>query len=134
MQKCKKNTRRRNREVAIQYLYMWEINKPEGDAPGVVQFLEVFEKPREDYGFGESLILGVLERIEEIDGLIKKYAQNWAFSRIGKIDLSILRLAIYELLFRKDIPPIVSINEAIDLKKRYLLGRQVTSYILSYFI
>ena len=61
----------------------------------------------------------MLERREEVDGHIRSLAHNWDFERIARIDLAILRVAIYEMLFRKDIPPIVSINEAIDLSKQF---------------
>ena len=61
----------------------------------------------------------MIENSEEIDGKIREIANNWDFKRIAKIDLAILRLAIFELLFRKDIPPIVTINEAVDLSKLY---------------
>jgi N utilization substance protein B len=55
----------------------------------------------------------------EIDGHIRTLAQNWDFDRIAKIDLAILRLAIFEMKYRSDIPPVVSINEAIDLSKQF---------------
>ena len=54
-----------------------------------------------------------------IDEIIIRYAQNWAFDRIAKVDLAILRLAIFELLRRNDIPPVVTINEAVDIAKAY---------------
>lgn len=59
----------------------------------------------------------MIEHIEAVDTEIKEHAANWTFARIAKVDLSVLRLAIYELLHRRDIPPIVSINEAIELGK-----------------
>lgn len=79
--------------------------------------MEGQEKDRAYYEFSESLIIGAIEHIEKLDEEISKYAKNWTFDRIAKVDLSILRLAIYELLYREDIPPIVTINEAIDLGK-----------------
>ena len=77
------------------------------------------ERDRSWYGFAEELIYGVLENLDAIDAQINLYAENWDFDRIAKMDLTILRLAIYELLYRLDIPPIVSINEAIDLSKLF---------------
>ena len=71
------------------------------------------------YRFAEELIWGGVKRRDEIDAVIKEHAQNWDFNRIAKIDLSILRLAIYEMLYRDDIPPIVTINEAIELSKLF---------------
>jgi N utilization substance protein B len=55
----------------------------------------------------------------EVDARIKALAQNWEFERIAKIDLAILRVAVFEMLHRRDIPPVVSINEAIDLSKQF---------------
>jgi hypothetical protein len=71
--------------------------------------------PREHYAFGEELIHGVIDHAADIDSRIKGLAHNWEFERIAKIDLAILRLAMFEMVYRKDIPPVVSINEAIDL-------------------
>jgi N utilization substance protein B len=77
------------------------------------------EQPRAHYAYAEELIQGIILNQAEIDGIIKGLAQNWDFDRIAKIDLGILRLAIYEMKHRKDIPPVVSINEAIDLSKQF---------------
>ena len=109
--------RRENRMAAVQFLYQWEINKPSVLLESLRTFIEGQEKDRPYYEFAESLIIGTLENVEKLDEEISKYAKNWTFDRIAKVDLSILRLAIYELLYREDIPPIVTINEAIDLGK-----------------
>ncbi|MDX2110096.1 MAG: transcription antitermination factor NusB [Verrucomicrobiota bacterium] len=87
--------------------------------PALVAPQPVKIQPREDWQFAEELVLGVIEHLEEIDEIIRSHTRNWDFKRIARIDLSILRLAIYEMLHRKDVPPIVSINEAIDLSKLY---------------
>lgn len=112
--------RRDNRMATVQYLYQWEANKPEQLNDGICQFFENQEEhPREYYAFAEELVHGVIEHLEEVDAVIVAHTQNWSFDRIAKVDLSVLRLAIYELLYRTDIPPIVSINEAIELGKIY---------------
>ena len=117
-QKVNKHSQRRdNRICVIQFLYQWELNKPEELADAVCAFLEGRERPRDYYSFAEELIYGAIENMGEIDEQIQAHASNWKFERIAKVDLAILRLAIHELLHRKDIPPIVSINEAIDLSK-----------------
>lgn len=111
--------RRDNRVAALQFLYMWDANPPENFLEEVRRFFEGQEHPREYYSFGEELAIGTVQNIEEIDETIREHAKNWDFKRIARIDLAILRLAIHEMLHRKDIPPVVSINEAIDLSKDY---------------
>lgn len=104
---------------AVQFLYQWELNRPEQLNDALRVFVESQEQERDYYSFAEELIHGVIENIEKVDQEIKSHAANWTFERIAKVDLSVLRLAIYELLHRRDIPPIVSINEAIELGKIY---------------
>lgn len=111
--------RRDGRVAALQYLYAWSMNTPTNLANDLVTFFENCEMPREHYAFGEELIHGVIEHSADIDARIKGLAHNWEFDRIAKIDLAILRLAMFEMLYRKDIPPVVSINEAIDLSKTF---------------
>ena len=65
------------------------------------------------------LVLGVLEHRQEIDRLIEKYSENWRLDRMDVIDRSILRMAVFELLYCDEIPPKVTLNEAIELGKRY---------------
>ena len=103
----------------MQYLYSWSLNEPSDLNDDLRVFYEGQEEERDYYAFADELIFGVIENVESIDGKIQEIASNWDFDRIAKIDLSILRMAIYELLFRKDIPPVVTINEAIDLSKQY---------------
>lgn len=111
--------RRDNRVAAMQFLYQWSINRPADFAQDLHLFFKGLEHPRDYYGFAEELIVGTLNNLEEVDGVIRSYTKNWDFSRVARIDLAILRLAIYEMLHRRDIPPIVSINEAIDLSKEF---------------
>jgi len=111
--------RRECRAAAMQYLYAWGMNKPANLAEDLRGFFAEMEKPREYYAFAEEVINGVIENLGEIDAHIKGLAQNWEFDRIARIDLAILRVAIFEMTRRKDIPPVVSINEAIDLSKQF---------------
>ncbi|MCU0792116.1 MAG: transcription antitermination factor NusB [Opitutaceae bacterium] len=113
--------RRDGRVAALQYLFAWSMNRPARLADDLEVFFTTLEdaKPREHYAFGEEIIHGVIENCDEIDGRIRALAQNWDFERIAKIDLTILRIAIFEMMHRKDIPPVVSINEAIDLSKLF---------------
>jgi len=111
--------RRENRIAAVQFIYASDLNPPSNLAQALDLFFEGKEQKRQYYAFGEQLIHGFRENQEAVDEEIRSHAENWEFSRIAKMDLAILRLAIYELLFRLDIPPIVSINEAIDLSKDF---------------
>lgn len=111
------STRHDNRITVVQFLYMWNINPSNKLADDLYRFFNEQEHPRGYYSFAEELIHGILEKQEEIDDIIREHTKNWQFDRIAKIDLAILRLAIYEMLYRKDVPPVVAINEAIELSK-----------------
>ena len=69
--------------------------------------------------FAEDLIRGVLEKKDELDLRLQKYLRNWDMARMAVVDRNVLRMAIYELYYREDIPPVVSINEAIEIAKRF---------------
>ncbi len=111
--------RRAGRVAALQYLFAWSINPPVNLANDLQAFFETQESPRETFSYGEEIINGVITNIADLDARIKGLAHNWEFERIAKIDLAILRLAMFEMLYRKDVPPVVSINEAIDLSKQF---------------
>jgi transcription antitermination factor NusB len=69
--------------------------------------------------FAQPLIDGMILHLPEVDDRIRKYCENYDFRRISAVDRNVLRLAIYEMLYRDDIPPVVSINEAIELAKTF---------------
>ncbi len=110
--------RRKSREFALRALYQLNITKQDVSAL-LAQFQEHFLPDGEADEFLKCLVLGVLEHCEELDRLIERYSENWRLDRIDAIDRSILRMALFELLYCEDIPPKVTINEAIDLGKRY---------------
>jgi len=111
-------TRRKARELALQALYQIEVT---GDAsPSAVEsFLRHFEGGAETKDFARGVISGVTANREKIDGIIERSADNWKLQRMAKVDLLILRIATYELLFCPDIPMNVSLDEAIEIGKRY---------------
>ncbi len=127
--------RRDNRVAAMQFLYQWSINREEDLGAALRLFFREQERNRDEYAFAEELIHGAIENMEEVDAVIRQYLRNWEFQRVARIDLAILRLAIYEMLKRRDIPPIVSINEAIDLSKIYSIpdARRFINGILDQF-
>ena len=111
--------RRLNRIAAMQFLYLYESNRGEVLNDLLLSFFDSQEKDRDTHAFAEELIHGTIENLEEIDEKIRSLASNWKFERIARVDLAILRLACHELLHRPDIPPVVTINEAVDLGKEY---------------
>ena len=70
-------------------------------------------------GFAWELVLGVWSKRQELDKLVARFSQNWRLERMGRVELALLRLAVYELVFRDDVPPKVVINEAIELSRRF---------------
>jgi N utilization substance protein B len=110
--------RRKSREFALQVLYQLEITKQD-PLSTVAQFQEHFSEGVERDGFAERLVVGVSQHREEIDDLIERVSENWRLDRMNAIDRNLLRMAVFELLYCEDIPPKVTLNEAIDLGKRY---------------
>ncbi len=110
--------RRRSRELALQALYQIEMT---GDASAATLELlwNHFEGTVKARDFARRLVCGVILHKKDIDRLIEKSTDHWKLSRMPKVDLNILRLASYELLFCPDIPLNVSIDEAIEVSKRY---------------
>ena len=135
--------RRDARERAVQFLFQYDLNKPESLDESLRQFWDsqraaalAEEKGPARWGerqelpppsseeaavqlFAEPLIRGTVEKLTEIDGRIQHYAKNWDLNRMAVVDRNVLRLAVYEMLYRDDIPPVVSINEAVDIAKRF---------------
>lgn len=81
---------------------------------------EIYEENIESVGdYARSIALGVEEKKDNLDGLIEKYSKGWKVKRLPKVNLAILRLAAYEILFVDDVPESVAINEAVELAKKY---------------
>lgn len=112
--------RRKSRETAMKLLFEMSINKED--------YSEILEGFREhtdeelkdlDMNYIERVLKGVQNNTKEIDEKIEKYLVNWKLNRLSKIDLAILRISTYEILFETDIPEKVSLNEGIELAKKY---------------
>ena len=73
----------------------------------------------EPSGFAWELVLGVWQHRSELDAVIEKFARNWRLDRVGRVELNLLRLGVYEMLYRADVPCKVSMNEALELDKQY---------------
>ncbi len=106
------------RELVLWALYLVDIRGAESKD----QVPELFRSQTDDpdvLAFARELFEGCFGQRDELDGKIAQVAENWQIHRMAVIDRNVLRLGAYELMFLKDIPPKVSINEAIDLAKRY---------------
>ena len=112
--------RREARELAVQMLYALDSNSSVGLRETLQTFreehIEITGRVRE---FAEGLVQGVQAQREVIDEAIRARSKNWSLSRMPRVDLNVMRLATYELMFRADIPKKVSINEAIEIVRRY---------------
>ena len=111
--------RRQAREYALKMLFQYDFvgyrNSPEcaGD-----QWYE--QKADEDLRtFARELVSGTLKHLEEIDRVLQEAAENWKMDRMAAVDRNILRCAVYEILFKRDIPAAVTINEALEIAKKY---------------
>lgn len=111
--------RREGRELALQLLYALELNPIE-----VQEMLRLSREisrasAEEVREFAEELVAGVVANRDAIDNIIVDKSKNWAISRMARVDLNILRLAVFELLFLSEIPRNVTINEAIEVAKKF---------------
>ena len=122
--------RRKGRILAFQALFSWDMGnkdvaslmdvrcvhaiRQEGEDAG-----EVSAQPKESETFARLLVAGTIEHIEEIAALIRRHLDSWEFQRINKVDLAILRISVYPLLYQKDLHPSIVINEAVDISKEY---------------
>jgi N utilization substance protein B len=112
------STRRRARELAMQALFFMDVNQ-NASAEMLQRFCDNFAPPKRSQPFFLRLVNGVLEAKSEIDGHIEQFSKNWRISRMSYVDRNVMRIAVYEMLFCPDIPPKVSINEAIDVGKKF---------------
>lgn len=113
--------RHQARATAFKMLFQIEVGKNEREIANVTLEEAIAEKtidPR-DTGFISDLVDGVLKNREELDAFIRRYSQGWNFERINPVEKNILRIALYEIWHKEDIPFRIAINEAIELAKEY---------------
>ncbi|MBV9488556.1 MAG: transcription antitermination factor NusB [Verrucomicrobia bacterium] len=112
--------RRDGREVALQLLFHWDLNGCEDlSADDLSRFWALRTVPANLKEFAVQLVQGVIQHHAEIDERISRYTANYELKRISAVDRNLLRLAIYEMWHVPDVPPVVAINEAIDIAKKY---------------
>lgn len=113
--------RRNSRELAMQALYYIDLAKD--DEQKAYDLFNTHFEPEEDIrAFFETIVKGTLAHKAEIDNLIETFSNNWKLSRMSGVDRNVLRIAVYEMLYCSDIPSTVTINEAIDIGKKYGTG------------
>jgi N utilization substance protein B len=111
-------TRRRGRESALQVLYQIDVTQRNAEE-ALALFWSNFAFDEEARSFSELLVRGVMEHYDEINDLVERHAEHWKMSRMTWIDRNILRMAVFEFLCCGDIPSKVTINEAVELGKRF---------------
>ncbi|MGI5174650.1 transcription antitermination factor NusB [Treponema sp. OMZ 840] len=114
--------RRKSRILAFQALYAWDSGTK--DEKTLLDFSWASEAQLERIGedgktFARLIIGGTLEAIDRIDAVISRHLVNWEIGRLNKVDLAVLRMSVYSLLFQKDIHPSIVINEAVDISREY---------------
>ena len=110
--------RRSSRELALKFLYQFELNK--GDLDEEIRlFLEQNSSQEDVENFMKELVVSLIDKMEEIDEIIQKFSDHWILDRMTVIDRNILRMGTCELLFNFPTPPKVVINEAIEIAKKY---------------
>lgn len=110
--------RRSSRELALKFLYQSELNAGDFDEQ-MSQFLEISPVQEDVRKFMVDLLESITHSKKEIDELLEKSSENWSLSRMTVIDRNILRIATAELLFHKDVPPKVVIDEAVEIAKKF---------------
>ena len=123
MERTQAKNRHEGRERAFQILYGWSFS--ESSEQGHIQRTfenfagEQFEDNQEANHYAWHLISGVEKQLQTLDRIIAAHSKNWRLDRIAKVEITILRLSLYEMLFGKDVPVKVAINEGIELSKKF---------------
>ncbi len=120
--------RRKGRELALAVLYQWDLlRKP---------WEKVFEETARDFSFpseakkfARELVEGVVLNTPLLDSLIERFIKNWSLDRLSVVDRNILRLAIYEMLHHEETPPLVALDEAVELSKKFSEGEKSGSFV-----
>jgi len=111
-------TRRQARELAMQALFYLDMRN-NASIEMLERFCGNFSPSKKSRPFFLKLVNGVLESRDELDALIERFSKNWDIKRMSGVDRNVMRIAVFELLYCDDIPPKVSINEAVDVGKKF---------------
>ena len=107
------------REIGMKMLYAASLGGGETMGQVLEQSEQADTLSGADKTFLENLVAGVTDRQQELDAIVGQYAQGWALNRLARVDLTILRMAVYEILYMPEVPVGASINEAVELSKRF---------------
>ncbi|PIE57979.1 MAG: transcription antitermination factor NusB [Desulfobulbus propionicus] len=122
--------RRKSREFALQFLYSHDCqgrdDSPEEGESYIEQFCGLYKVSAKAIAYGKKLIRGIMANRQAIDRYIVDHSHNWRMERMSLVDRNLLRIAVYEMVFREDVPAQVVINEALEIAKRYSIADSVS--------
>lgn len=126
-------TRRKSREAALQFLFQDDfslegLQKSDDFDERFEKFCVLYQVNRKSRPYMKTLLAGIIEKQKDVDELIRQSAKNWRLERLAATDRSLLRIAVYEMKFRDDVPAQVAINEAVEVAKRFA-GDESPSFI-----
>ncbi|MDH3347698.1 MAG: transcription antitermination factor NusB [Desulfobulbaceae bacterium] len=115
--------RRKSREIALQFLYSYDFQGSSTKLSNIEAEFEKFslnfEPAKKAMVYARELVVGTEARLAEIDDILQKHSHNWRLERMSSVDRNVLRIAVFEMIFTPDVPSSVSINEALEIAKRY---------------
>lgn len=114
--------RKEARQIAMQLIYQYEMGG-DGIASTIEETIEGPSLTTSDREYIDQVVLGAVERAQDLDARIAAHAQGWTLERIARVDLAILRLALFEMFYREDVPTGVAINEAVELAHAFSGGK-----------
>jgi N utilization substance protein B len=112
-------SRRKAREVALQFLYQLDLHGAVDPMPHEPEFWQRHPVDPDTHAFAESLVRGSKLQQGKIDQLLAQYTEHWDLDRMAAVDRNILRMAVYELLWQPEVPPKAAINEALEIAKKF---------------
>jgi N utilization substance protein B len=121
--------RRKARETALQFLYQLDVTRIDDPTGLAAEFWSRHPVDPETRAFAEELVVGAKQNQGKIDALIAQSAEHWDLERMSAVDRNVLRSAVYELLWRPEVPPRVAINEAIEIARKF--GTQESSRFIN---
>lgn len=111
--------RRKAREMALQFLYQLDLRGEDDPGTAAAEFWARHPVDAEARAFADTLVTGAKLNQPKIDQLIAQFTEHWDLDRMAVVDRNILRVGVYELLWRPEVPPKVAINEAIEMAKKF---------------